>query len=72
MICKLRSTYFVIFLGQPPPPPPSVDTSMHYSWDYAQHCQQVGPIYIKTLRKCNLFGMSSEGSGMNNKYGPLP
>jgi hypothetical protein len=25
--------------------------------------QQVGPIYFKTPRKCNVFGVCSEGSG---------
>jgi hypothetical protein len=47
----------------------SVQTTLHYSWDYAQqvhfphHAQQVGPIYFKTPRKCNVFGVCSEGSG---------
>ncbi|CAC5375168.1 unnamed protein product [Mytilus coruscus] len=55
-------------------PPCSVDTEMHYSWDYAQqvyfphHAQQVGPIYFKTPRKCNVFGMCSEGSGKQTFY----
>jgi hypothetical protein len=46
-----------------------VQTTLHYSWDYAQqvhfphHAQQVGPIYFKTPRKCNVFGLCSEGSG---------
>jgi hypothetical protein len=46
-----------------------VQTTLHYSWDYAQqvhfphHAQQVGPIYFKTPRKCNVFGVCSEGSG---------
>ncbi|CAC5360900.1 unnamed protein product [Mytilus coruscus] len=59
-------------------PPCSVDTEMHYSWDYAQqvhfphHAQQVGPIYFKTHRKCNVFGMCSEGSDMKNKHNTLP
>ena len=49
--------------------PQSVQTTLHYSWDYAQqvhfphHAQQVGPIYFKTQRKCNVFGVCSEGSG---------
>ena len=47
----------------------SVQTTLHYSWDYAQqvhfphHAQQVGPIYFKTPRKCNVFRVCSEGSG---------
>jgi hypothetical protein len=50
-------------------PPMSVETTRYYSWDYAQqvhfphHAQQVGPIYFKTPRKCNVFGVCSEGSG---------
>ncbi|KAJ8322330.1 hypothetical protein KUTeg_000801 [Tegillarca granosa] len=40
----------------------SLDTCMHYSWDYAQtvhyphHAQQSSPIYFKTPRKCHVFG----------------
>ena len=49
-------------------PPMSVETTRHYSWDYAQvhfpqHAHQVGPIYFKTPRKCNVFGVCSEGFG---------
>ena len=50
-------------------PPMSVKTTLHYSRDYAQqvhiphHAQQVGPIYFKTPRKCNVFGVCSERSG---------
>ena len=50
-------------------PPVSIETTLHYSWDYAQqvhfphHAQQVGPIYFKTTRKCNVVGVCSEGSG---------
>ena len=49
--------------------PMSIETTLHYSWDYAQqvhfphHAQQVGPIYFKTPRKCNVFGVCSERSG---------
>lgn len=45
----------------------SVDTMMHYSWDFAQQFhypfedQQVGPIYFKTPRKAQLFGVCCEG-----------
>lgn len=54
---------------QPGNPPCSLDINMHYSWDYAQqvhfphHAQQVGPIFFKTPRKCNVFGVCCEGSG---------
>jgi hypothetical protein len=41
-------------------PPKAIETTLHYSWDYAQ---QVGPIYFKTPRKYNVFGVCSEGSG---------
>ena len=39
----------------------------HYSWDFAQQLhypyedQQVGPIYFKTPRKAQLFGICCEG-----------
>ncbi len=45
----------------------SVDTMMHYSWDFAQQFhypfedQQVGPIYFKTPRRAQLFGVCCEG-----------
>ncbi len=41
--------------------------TMHYSWDFAQQLhylyeeQQVGPIYFKTPRRAQLFGVCSEG-----------
>ena len=50
-------------------PPKSIETTLHYSWDYAQqvhfphHAQQVGPIYFKTPMKYNVFRVCSEGSG---------
>lgn len=43
---------------------------MHYSFDYAQqihyphYSQQVGPLFFKTPRKCQCFGVCAEGSGM--------
>ena len=49
--------------------PQSMQTTLHYSWDYAQQvhfphrAQQAGPIYFKTPRKCNVFGVCPEGSG---------
>ncbi|MHC4139197.1 MAG: hypothetical protein ACYSR1_04975 [Planctomycetota bacterium] len=42
------------------------DICMHYSWDFAQQVhypyedQQVGPIYFKTPRRAQLFGVCSE------------
>ncbi len=45
----------------------SIDTMMHYSWDFAQQFhypfedQQVGPIYFKTPRRAQLFGDCGEG-----------
>ncbi len=44
----------------------SNETTMHYSWDFAQQVQypyedqQVGPIYFKTPRKAQLFGVCCE------------
>ncbi|XP_053402544.1 uncharacterized protein LOC123560143 [Mercenaria mercenaria] len=54
--------------------PCSFDGSFHYSWDYAQqvhiphYSQEVGPVYFKTPRKCNVFGMCCEGSGKQVFY----
>lgn len=45
----------------------SLDTMMHYSWDFAQQLHypfedhQVGPIYFKTPRRAQLFGVCCEG-----------
>jgi len=45
----------------------SRDVMMHYSWDFAQQLQypfedqQVGPIYFKTPRRAQLFGVCCEG-----------
>lgn len=47
---------------------------MHYSWDYAQqvhyphHSQQVGPIYFKTPKKCEVFGVCCKGTGKQTFY----
>ena len=44
----------------------SSETTMHYSFDYAQQVHipsnpmQPGPIYFKTPRKCGIFGVTSE------------
>ncbi|XP_061190944.1 uncharacterized protein LOC133199075 [Saccostrea echinata] len=54
--------------------PCSVDMEMHYSWVYAQevhfphHAQQLGSIFFKTPRKCNVFGVYCEGSGKQVFY----
>jgi len=51
----------------PPCKPNSRPISMHYSWDFAQQLhypyedQQVGPIYFKTPRRAQLFGVCCEG-----------
>lgn len=48
--------------------------SMHYSWDFAQQInypyenQQVGPIYFKTPRKAQLFGVCNEGAPKQINY----
>lgn len=45
----------------------SRDIAMHYSWDFSQQFhypyedQQVGPIYFKTPRRAQLFGVCCEG-----------
>jgi len=51
----------------PPCRPNSRRIAMHYSWDFAQQLpypyedQQVGPIYFKTPRRAQLFGVCCEG-----------
>jgi len=48
--------------------------TMHYSWDFAQQLhypyedQQVGPIYFKTPRKAELFGVCCEGVPFQLNY----
>ncbi|VDI80170.1 Hypothetical predicted protein, partial [Mytilus galloprovincialis] len=50
-------------------PPLSFEGSMHYSFDYAQqiryphYAQQVGPLFFKTPRKYQCFGVCAVGSG---------
>ena len=57
----------ILFSGQPAL---SYDGTMHYSFDYAQqiqyphYSQQVRPLFFKTPRKCQCFGICAEGSGM--------
>lgn len=52
----------------------SQDIVMSYSWDFAQQLQypfeeqQVGPIFFKTPRRAQLFGVSCEGSGCQVNY----
>lgn len=46
--------------------PCSIDTDIHYSFDFAQQIHipsnpmQPGPIYLKTPRKCGIFGVMCE------------
>jgi len=52
----------------------SRDIVMSYSWDFAQQFQypfedqQVGPIYFKTPRRAQLFGICCEGSARQINY----
>lgn len=52
----------------------SRDIIMGYSWDFAQQLQfpfedqQVGPIYFKTPRRSQLFGVCCEGSFRQTNY----
>jgi hypothetical protein len=54
--------------------PNSRDIMQHYSWDFAQQLhypyedQQVGPIYFKTPRKAQLFGVCCEGMPRQVNY----
>jgi hypothetical protein len=57
-----------------PGKPNSRDIMSHYSWDFAQQLnypfedQQVGPIYFKTPRKAQLFGICNEGIPRQYNY----
>ncbi len=54
--------------------PNSRNIMQHYSWDFAQQLhypyeeQQVGPIYFKTPRKAQLFGICCEGIPRQTNY----
>ncbi|KAJ8305251.1 hypothetical protein KUTeg_015796 [Tegillarca granosa] len=54
----------------------SNQTRMHYSFDYAQqvhyphYAQQVRPLFFKTPRKCQCFGVCAEGSGKVSRHNP--
>ncbi len=54
--------------------PNSRNLMQHYSWDFAQQLhypyedQQVGPIYFKTPRKAQLFGICCEGIPRQTNY----
>lgn len=47
---------------------------VHLSFDYAQqvhypfNCQQIGPAYFKTPRKCHIFGVSDEARAQQVNY----
>jgi len=57
-----------------PRKPNSRPMMSHYSWDFAQQLhypfedQQVGPIFFKTPRKAQLFGICSEGIPCQYNY----
>ena len=57
-----------------PNEPSSKNIMSHYSWDFAQQLhypfedQQVGPIFFKTPRKAQLFGICSEGVPCQHNY----
>lgn len=54
--------------------PTSRDIAMHYSWDFSQQLQypfedqQVGPIYFKTPRRAQLFGVCCEAMPCQVNY----
>lgn len=57
-----------------PHTPNSKDIMSHYSWDFAQQIhypfedQQVGPIFFKTPRRAQLFGVCNEGVPCQYNY----
>ncbi|XP_062591990.1 uncharacterized protein LOC134253485 [Saccostrea cucullata] len=50
------------------------DVTQTYSFDFAQqvhyphHAQEVGPLFFKTPRKCQAFGVCAEGAGVQRFY----
>lgn len=54
--------------------PCSIDTDIHYSFDFAQQIHipsnpmQPGPIYLKTPRKCGIFGVMCEAVPQQVNY----
>jgi hypothetical protein len=76
-IKNAQKTYQKLFCDNSIPPQKINVTSkfaMHYSWDFAQQLhypyedQQVGPIYFKTARKAQLFGVCCEGVPFQLNY----
>ncbi len=67
---KLRSKT----IHSKPNKPNSRSIMSHYSWDFAQQLQypfedqQVGPIFFKTPRKAQLFGICNEGMPRQYNY----
>jgi hypothetical protein len=61
-------------IHQKPNKPNSKNIMAHYSWDFAQQLhypfedQQVGPIFFKTPRRAQLFGVCSEGIPRQHNY----
>lgn len=57
-----------------PHDPCSIDTVIHYSFDFAQQIHtpsnpmQLGPIYFKTPRKCGIFGVMCEAVPQQVNY----
>ena len=66
IVCGTIHLYICMFSGKPPC---SMAGMQHYSFDYAHqvhyphYAQQVGPLFFKTPRKCQCFGVCAEGSG---------
>lgn len=75
---KIANKYYRELLLKPtlfnPNKPNSRNIISHYSWDFAQQLhypfedQQVGPIYFKTPRKAQLFGICNEGIPCQYNY----
>lgn len=71
---KIYRTYFNTKVMPPGKTVASSKFAMHYSWDFAQQLiypyedQQVGPIYFKTCRKAQLFGVCCEAVPLQLNY----
>jgi hypothetical protein len=75
---KIANEYYLKLKPQTGTPklnkPNSKNILSHYSWDFAQQVhypfedQQVGPIFFKTPRKAQLFGVCNEGIPRQYNY----
>ncbi|KAI9520649.1 hypothetical protein NQZ68_015568 [Dissostichus eleginoides] len=74
MVASCKQTVSVLGVKLGPNPPCSRETTIHYSFDYAQQVHyrcdplQPGPIYFLVPRKCGVFGVCCEGVPQQVNY----